>query len=99
MSQYYELTKRALPSYPIVSVLTALGKRTDRSAGHAFFISLFREERHPSFQINESANVWTDWGTCDKEKNTEKDSENLFSHDRKEFVGCSVGAQFQISNK
>lgn len=99
MLQYYELTKRALPSYPIVSVLTALGKRTDRSAGHAFFISLFREERHLSFQINESSNVWTDWGTCDKEKNTEKDSENLFSHDQKEFVGCSVGAQFQISNK
>ena len=68
MSQYYELTKRALPSYPIVSVLTALGKRTDRSAGHAFFISPFRAERHPSFLINESANVWTDWGTGDKEK-------------------------------
>ena len=66
MSQYSELTKRALLSYPIVGVLSALGKRTDRPAGHGFFFSPFREERHPSFQINESANVWTDWGTGDK---------------------------------
>lgn len=66
MSQYSELTKRALLSYPIVGVLSALGKRTDRPAGHGFFFSPFREERHPSFQINESANVWTDWGTGDR---------------------------------
>ena len=98
MSQHYELTKRALPSCPKVSVLTALGKCTDRFAGHAFFISPLREEKHPSFLINESANVWTGEPVTRRNK-TEKDSENLFSHDRKELVGCSVGAQFQISLK
>ena len=92
MSQHYELTKRALPSYPKVSVLTALGKRTDRFAGHAFFISPLSEERHPSFLINESANVWTGEPVTRRNK-TEKDSEYLFSHDRKEFVGCSAGAE------
>lgn len=66
MSQYSELTKRALLSYPIVGVLSALGKCTDRPACHGFFFSPFREERHPSFQINESATVWTDWGTGGK---------------------------------
>lgn len=66
MSQYSESTKRALLSYPIVGVLAALGKRTDRLAGSGFLFSPLRDERHPSFQINASDNVWTDWGTGEK---------------------------------
>lgn len=66
MSQYSETTKRALLSVPIVSVLAALGKRTDRPAGNGPFYSPLREEKHPSFQINMRDNVWTDWGTGEK---------------------------------
>lgn len=66
MSQYSETTKRALLSVPIVAVLAALGKRTDRPAGNGPFYSPLREEKHPSFQINMRDNVWTDWGTGEK---------------------------------
>ena len=63
MSQYSESRKLQLLSYPIVGVLAALGRRTDRPRGRGHFYSPFREEKTPSFEVNESRNVWMDWGT------------------------------------
>ena len=66
MSQYSESTKRALLSCPITDVLAALGKHVDKPSRRGFYFSPLREEKHPSFQINATANVWTDWGTGEK---------------------------------
>ena len=62
MSQYSELTKQRLFSYPIVSVLASFGRRTDRPGNHGNFFSPFRDEKNPSFSIDQVKNTWYDHG-------------------------------------
>lgn len=60
MSSYSDTDKERMLSYPILSLLSAFGKRTDRCG--TLFYSPFRDERTASLSINTRRNVWFDHG-------------------------------------
>ena len=61
MAKYTEQEKRELMSISIVEILAYLGKSLERSRNGMYY-SPFRDEKTPSFHVDESANTWYDFG-------------------------------------
>ena len=64
MAKYTEQEKRELMSISIVEILAYLGKSLERSRNGMYY-SPFRDERTPSFHIDEAANAWYDFGASE----------------------------------
>lgn len=62
MAQYTEQQKQELMSISIVEILAHYGKNLARTKTGMYF-SPFRDEKTPSFHIDESSNTWYDFGT------------------------------------
>lgn len=62
MAQYTEQQKQELMSISIVEILAHYGKSLVRTKTGMYF-SPFRDEKTPSFHIDESSNTWYDFGT------------------------------------
>ena len=61
MATYNENEKERILSFPIPSILSHFGKRTDHV--RQMYFSPFRDERTPSFCVKESSNLWMDFGS------------------------------------
>ena len=64
MAKYTEQEKRELMSISIVEILAYLGKSLERSRNGMYY-SPFRDERTPSFHVDEAANAWYDFGASE----------------------------------
>ena len=62
MTKYTDQEKQELMSISIVEILAYYGKSLARTKTGMYF-SPFRDEKTPSFHIDESANTWYDFGT------------------------------------
>jgi len=60
MATFSEQEKERMLRYPIPSILSLLGKRTDHHG--CMYYSPFREETSPSMHVNETKNIWNDFG-------------------------------------
>ena len=62
MAKYTEQQKQELMSISIVEILAYYGKSLSRTKTGMYY-SPFRDEKTPSFHIDEAANTWYDFGT------------------------------------
>lgn len=62
MAKYTEQQKQELMSISIVEILAYYGKSLARTKTGMYY-SPFRDEKTPSFHIDEAANTWYDFGT------------------------------------
>lgn len=81
MASYTEEEKKQLHSISIIEILAHYGKRLDHTRSGLYY-SPFRDERTPSFHIDEPKNSWYDYGTGE--------GGSLFDFVCK-FAGCSRG--------
>ena len=64
MASYTEQEKKQLHAISIVEIMAHYGKRLDHTRSGLYF-SPFRDERTPSFHIDEAKNRWYDYGTSE----------------------------------
>ena len=64
MASYTEQEKKQLHAISIVEIMAHYGKRLDHTRSGLYF-SPFRDERTPSFHIDEAKNTWYDYGTSE----------------------------------
>ena len=64
MATYTEQEKKQLHAISIVEIMAHYGKRLDHTRSGLYF-SPFRDERTPSFHIDEAKNTWYDYGTSE----------------------------------
>lgn len=64
MASYTEQEKRLLHSISIIEIMAHYGKRLEHTRSGLYY-SPFRDERTPSFQIDEAKNTWYDYGTSE----------------------------------
>ena len=64
VASYTEQEKKQLHSISIVEIMAHFGKRLDHTRSGLYF-SPFRDERTPSFHIDEAKNTWYDYGTSE----------------------------------
>ena len=64
MASYTEQEKAQLHSISIIEIMAHYGKRLDHTRSGLYF-SPFRDERTPSFHIDEAKNTWYDYGTSE----------------------------------
>ena len=64
MASYTEQEKKQLHAISIVEIMAHYGKRLDHTRSGLYF-SPFRDERTPSFHIDEAKNTWDDYGTSE----------------------------------
>ena len=62
MAKYKEQQKQELMSISIVEILAYYGKSHSRTKTGMYY-SPFRDEKPPSFHIDDAANTWYDFGT------------------------------------
>ena len=62
MAKYTEQQKQELMSISIIEILAYYGKSLSRTKTGMYY-SPFRDEKTPSFHIDEAANTWYDFGT------------------------------------
>ena len=64
MASYTEQEKKQLHAISIVEIMAHYGKRLDHTRSGLYY-SPFRDERTPSFHIDETKNTWYDYGTSE----------------------------------
>lgn len=64
MASYTEQEKKQLHAISIVEIMAHYGKRLDHTRSGLYY-SPFRDERTPSFHIDEAKNTWYDYGTSE----------------------------------
>ena len=64
MARYTDQEKKLLHSISIIEIMAHYGKRLDHTRSGLYY-SPFRDERTPSFQIDEAKNTWYDYGTSE----------------------------------
>lgn len=64
MASYTDQEKHLLHSISIIEIMAHYGKRLDHTRSGLYY-SPFRDERTPSFHIDESKNTWYDYGTSE----------------------------------
>lgn len=64
MASYTEQEKAQLHSISIIEIMAHYGKRLDHTRSGLYY-SPFRDERTPSFHIDEAKNTWYDYGTSE----------------------------------
>ena len=64
MATYTEQEKKQLHSISIIEIMAHYGKRLEHTRSGLYY-SPFRDERTPSFQIDEAKNTWYDYGTSE----------------------------------
>jgi DNA primase len=64
MASYTDHEKQLLHSISIIEIMAHYGKRLDHTRSGLYY-SPFRDERTPSFHIDEAKNTWYDYGTSE----------------------------------
>ena len=64
MASYTDQEKKQLHSISIIEIMAHYGKRLEHTRSGLYY-SPFRDERTPSFQIDEAKNTWYDYGTSE----------------------------------
>ena len=64
MASYTVQEKKQLHSISIIEIMAHYGKRLEHTRSGLYY-SPFRDERTPSFQIDEAKNTWYDYGTSE----------------------------------
>lgn len=64
MARYTDQEKKLLHSISIIEIMAHYGKRLEHTRSGLYY-SPFRDERTPSFQIDEAKNTWYDYGTSE----------------------------------
>ena len=64
MASYTDQEKKQLHSISIIEIMANYGKRLEHTRSGLYY-SPFRDERTPSFQIDEAKNTWYDYGTSE----------------------------------
>ena len=64
MARYTDQEKKLLHSISIIEIMEHYGKRLEHTRSGLYY-SPFRDERTPSFQIDEAKNTWYDYGTSE----------------------------------
>ena len=64
MASYTDQEKKQLHSISIIEIMAPYGKRLEHTRSGLYY-SPFRDERTPSFQIDEAKNTWYDYGTSE----------------------------------
>ena len=64
MASYTDQEKQLLHSISIIEIMAHYGKRLDHTRSGLYY-SPFRDERTPSFHIDEAKNTWYDYGTSE----------------------------------
>ena len=64
MASYTDQEKKQLHAISIIEIMAHYGKRLDHTRSGLYY-SPFRDERTPSFQIDEAKNTWYDYGTSE----------------------------------
>ena len=64
MASYTDQEKKQLHSISIIEIMAHYGKRLEHTRSGLYY-SPFRDERTPSFQIDEANNTWYDYGTSE----------------------------------
>ena len=64
MASYTDQEKKQLHSISIIEIMAHYGKRLEHTRSGLYY-SPFRDERTPSFHIDEAKNTWHDYGTSE----------------------------------
>ena len=64
MASYTDQEKKQMHSISIIEIMAHYGKRLEHTRSGLYY-SPFRDERTPSFQIDEAKNTWYDYGTSE----------------------------------
>ena len=64
MASYTDQEKKQLHSISIIEIMAHYGKRLEHTRSGLYY-SPFRDERTPSFHIDEAKNTWYDYGTSE----------------------------------